>query len=446
MFSTIIDTILQKLDFTSKKNKKKASSLNPNQEKKRVNPKYTILTIDHDEKKIWELIQQLPSTSDFFVFDSWTIENEYEKCFKNQLCLFTCYCNSIISRMGDSLNFRRNESANDSRNVLFSINYLIDHRQFDKIVKPKSGRKVVIFRFQDQVISGSLPCPKEEAAYLASIQLSVEEQWPSNKRTQTIRRHLLKGQFGRIRDLAQKIMVTPWEVDQNLYCTPPRFPNESTNASRAQSVVEENQHRSRTPTLLRCITNTDGLMSEEMQAQCLPIDWRGDRRTIKLVKERKRKLFHTNVYESEIDMKKLYISTAKKLAAFGCKVFQVKELLHGRTLRKTLRLLCLSSAQLCLLDGSTKLVLKRQHASTLQQWRVGGGVSKHQLLLEFRGTKWQLIAPSYNALKSISMTLWEIMQNSASNSIQRSLNQSMHRSHTEATVCTFVFSFWTNFL
>ncbi|ULT81148.1 hypothetical protein L3Y34_011198 [Caenorhabditis briggsae] len=297
---------------------------------------------------------------------------------------------------------------------------------------------ILLFRewFQDQVISGSLPCPKEDAAYLASIQLSVEEQWPSNKRTQTIRRHLLKGQFGRIRDLAQKIMVTPWEVDQNLYCTPPRFPNESTNASRAQSVVEENQHRSRTPTLLRCITNTDGLMSEEMQAQCLPIDWRGDRRTIKLVKERKRKLFHTNVYESEIDMKKLYISTAKKLAAFGCKVFQVKELLHGRTLRKTLRLLCLSSAQLCLLDGSTKLVLKRQHASTLQQWRVGGGVSKHQLLLEFRGTKWQLIAPSYNALKSISMTLWEIMQNSASNSIQRSLNQSMHRSHTEATVST----------
>lgn len=36
-------------------------------------------------------------------------------------------------------------------------------------------------------------------------------------------------------------------------------------------------------------------------------------------------------------------------------------------------------------------MLKRQHASTLQQWRVGGGVSKHQLLLEFRGTKWQLI-------------------------------------------------------
>ncbi|TMS36070.1 hypothetical protein L596_003331 [Steinernema carpocapsae] len=277
--------------------------------------------------------------------------------------------------------------------------------------------------FQDQVISGSLPCPKDEAAMLASIQLCVEENWPNNKRTQTIRRHLLKGQFGRIRDLAQKIMVTPWEVDQTLYCTPPRVPNNSSTFTRKTSVFEQEQ-RSRSAAFLRCITDPDAMMSAEIQAQCLPVDLRGDRRTVKLVKERKRKLFHSQVYESELGMKKLYIQTAKKLPAFGCKVFQVKELVHGRTLRKTVRLLCLSCSALCLLDGVTKQVLKRQHASTLQQWRVGGGVSKHQLLLEFRGAKWQLIAPSYNALKSISMTLWEIMQNSASNSIQKSLNTS----------------------
>ncbi|KHJ96951.1 hypothetical protein OESDEN_03081 [Oesophagostomum dentatum] len=54
----------------------------------------------------------------------------------------------------------------------------------------------------------------------------------------------------------------------------------------------------------------------------------------KATKERKRKLFHSKVYEDEIAMKKLYIQTAKRLAAYGCKVFQVKELLHGRTLRK----------------------------------------------------------------------------------------------------------------
>ncbi|KAH7728442.1 Protein PLC-1 d [Aphelenchoides avenae] len=280
---------------------------------------------------------------------------------------------------------------------------------------------------QDQIINGTLPCPKEEVALLASVQLCVEENWPSNKRTQTIRRHLLKGQFGRIRDLAQKIMVTPWEVDQNLYCTPPRAFSES--VARRASLGPSEQRR-RSLAFFHCLGGSDpdcGL-SADVQAQCLPVDLRGDRRTIKLIRERKRKLFHSQVYESEIGMKKLYIQTAKKLPAFGCKVFQVKELLHGRTLRKTLRLLCLSSSVLCLLDGTSKIVLKRQHAATLQQWRVGGGVSKHQLQLEFRGTKWQLIAPSYSSLKSISMTLWEIMQSRASILVQRSFNRSTRAS------------------
>ncbi|CAD5206460.1 unnamed protein product [Bursaphelenchus okinawaensis] len=274
---------------------------------------------------------------------------------------------------------------------------------------------------QDQIISGSLPCPKDEAALLASIQLCVEENWPSNKRTQTIRRHLLKGQFGRIRDLAQKIMVTPWEVDQNLYCTPPRTFSETVTRKPSIGIPEQ---RRRSLTLFGCMSDPDPTVSSDIQAQCLPVDLRGDRRTIKMIRERKRKLFHSQVYESETGMKKLYIQTCKKLPSYGCKVFQVKELLHGRSLRKTMRLLCLSSSVLCLLDGNSKMVLKRQHASTLQQWRVGGGVSKHQLLLEFRGNKWQLIAPSYNGLKSISMTLWEIMQNRTNFLVQKSFNRS----------------------
>ncbi|CEF70920.1 1-phosphatidylinositol 4,5-bisphosphate phosphodiesterase epsilon-1 [Strongyloides ratti] len=306
------------------------------------------------------------------------------------------------------------------------IHVVNEHVEPDTKINSESDERIndEYLELQDQIISGSLPTLKEEASLLASIQLSIEENWPHNRRTQTIRRHLLKGQFGRIRDLAQKIMVTPWEVDQQLYCTPARNGFEN----RRRSSIFESEKRSKSVNILRCITDADTLMSADLQAQCLPADLRGDRRTIKMVRERKRKLFHSQVYESEIGMKKLYIQTAKKLAAYGCKVFQVKELVHGRTLRKTVRLLCLSSTVLCLLDGQTKIVLKRQHASTLQQWRVGGGVSKHQLLLEFRGAKWQLIAPTYNVLKSISMTLWEIMQNSASTSIQKSLNTAMQSS------------------
>nr|CAD7393622.1 unnamed protein product [Timema cristinae] len=51
-------------------------------------------------------------------------------------------------------------------------------------------------------------------------------------------------------------------------------------------------------------------------------------------KEQKRKLFHTSVYESELQLKKLYIQTCKRLPAYGCKVYQVKELLRGKTKKK----------------------------------------------------------------------------------------------------------------
>uniref|UniRef100_A0A915DR90 Ras-GEF domain-containing protein n=1 Tax=Ditylenchus dipsaci TaxID=166011 RepID=A0A915DR90_9BILA len=250
---------------------------------------------------------------------------------------------------------------------------------------------------QDQIISGSLPCPKEEAALMAAVQLCVEENWPSNKRTQTIRRHLLKGQFGRIRDLANKIMKNfCWRTKRTIGLSKEAFLD-----------------------IFACMSEPDPMMSLEVQQHVLPVDLLD-----RCFRNANEKLFHSHIYESELGMKKLYIQTAKKLPAYGCKVFQVKELLHGRTLRKTVRLLCLSSSVLCLLDGSSKMVLKRQHAATLNQWRIGGGVSKHQLLLEFRGAKWQLIAPSYNVLKSISMSLWEIMQNRASILVQKTFNKS----------------------
>lgn len=37
----------------------------------------------------------------------------------------------------------------------------------------------------------------------------------------------------------------------------------------------------------------------------------GDRRTIRQIKEKKRKLFHSQIYESEEAMKRLYVGTAK---------------------------------------------------------------------------------------------------------------------------------------
>lgn len=92
--------------------------------------------------------------------------------------------------------------------------------------------------------------------------------------------------LGRIRDLAQKIMVTPWEVDQNLYCTPSRAYSESATARKISAGLQQQieARRRRSLTLFHCISDQDAAMSTEVQAQCLPVDLRGDRRTIKLIK------------------------------------------------------------------------------------------------------------------------------------------------------------------
>ncbi|XP_067003645.2 1-phosphatidylinositol 4,5-bisphosphate phosphodiesterase epsilon-1 isoform X2 [Anabrus simplex] len=97
----------------------------------------------------------------------------------------------------------------------------------------------------------------------------------------------------------------------------------------------------------------------------------------KLIKEQKRKLFHTSVYESELQLKKLYIQTCKRLPAHGCKVYQVKELLRGKTKKK---------------------------------WRTCGGRSHDRLQLEFRATRWSLVVPTVAAMREVGLALWEILQ------------------------------------
>ena len=318
-------------------------------------------------------------------------------------------------------------------------------------------------QFQEQISSGHLPCGREEASLLAAIQMSIEENWPVNVRTQPLQRHLIKGQFGRARALAEQIMIAPWDADSSVYCTPPRNRNPvlsvlgaldpkrlgvelpgSPGPSRllpgtsgalplselsprglsSTRGLSGSLRRSLRGSMPSCVSSSEGsgLLHPELQARCLPAEWRGDRKTLRLVRESKRKLFHSQLYESERQMKQLYIQTCKRLPAYGSKVFPVKEILHGSTtLKKNVRLLCLSSQWVSILDAGSKTRLKAAETAHLAQWRVGGGLNKHQLDLEFAVTnrsnpqdraklRISVTAPSYSVLKSISMALWEIQQ------------------------------------
>ncbi|KAH8018555.1 hypothetical protein HPB51_008884 [Rhipicephalus microplus] len=163
-----------------------------------------------------------------------------------------------------------------------------------------------------------------------------------------------------------------------------------------------------------------GLHNAVSLKECLPPCYHTAKNIGKTIKEQKRKLFHSPLYESEIHLKRLYIQTCKRLPSFGCHVFQVKELLRGKTKKRrdrsiaprggtqAHRVLGIGIEHVVLLDSKTLVLAKSQHTSELQQWRAGGGRSHDRLVLEFRGTKWSFVAAQ--SLRSIGSVLWEIMQ------------------------------------
>ncbi|XP_071517355.1 1-phosphatidylinositol 4,5-bisphosphate phosphodiesterase epsilon-1-like isoform X2 [Panulirus ornatus] len=144
--------------------------------------------------------------------------------------------------------------------------------------------------------------------------------------------------------------------------------------------------------------------------RCLPPTYWRAKNMARLIKEQKRKLFHTPLYDSEVALKKLYIQTVRRLPSFTCNLHHVKELLRGKTKKKASRLLGIGANNIVLLDTKTKILAKAQNTHDLLQWRTGGGRSHDRLVLEFRGTKWTFSVGSSTSLTDLGRALWSILQ------------------------------------
>ncbi|XP_064469144.1 uncharacterized protein LOC135383352 [Ornithodoros turicata] len=275
-------------------------------------------------------------------------------------------------------------------------------------------------KLRDLVVNGELPCSKEEAAALAGIQLRIEETWPSNARTPHVLSAEQLGKLIPITEDAKESLIPEGGVEGSRMSSgdaddshtessdgPPSTPTSRGPGAFFRGVPKRSSlilrqwmgsNGNKSPTALHNINLKD----------CLPPIYHTAKNIGKTIKEQKRKLFHSPLYESEIHLKKLYIQTCKRLPVYGCRVFQVKELLRGKTKKRANRLLGIGLEHIVLLDSKTLVLAKSQHTSELQQWRAGGGRSHDRLVLEFRGTKWSFVAA--HALRSISSVLWEMMQ------------------------------------
>uniref|UniRef100_A0A5S6QM85 Phosphoinositide phospholipase C n=1 Tax=Trichuris muris TaxID=70415 RepID=A0A5S6QM85_TRIMR len=274
------------------------------------------------------------------------------------------------------------------------------------------------FELQDQIASGSLPCSKEEAALLASIQSLIEEKWPSSKRQLT---RLLSCR--RLREISQKISTLAWDSGN---ANPPLLVRPlllSVNKEKTRSPYKEQAQKSIFNRLL-CRALSLSINAEAFE-HCLPVYYRESKEIIKLIQEWKRKLFHSNFYDSEKGLKHLYVQTCKRLPACGCKLFHVKELYHGKLIRKSRRILCLGAASITLLRPSTKTVIRKQKTVNLVKWHVGSGLTDRSLTLDFGTTKWHFLVPSVMLRKTIGMTLWELVQMNTPKTVQKAFSSKL---------------------
>ncbi|KAF6199510.1 hypothetical protein GE061_007536, partial [Apolygus lucorum] len=287
-----------------------------------------------------------------------------------------------------------------------------------------------LFQLLQLVVGGDLPCSKEEAAALAGIQLRIEETWgrphgPTSPDDNTLKpisedkeSFLLPvPNFGGNMNRPVSPLVEEAETEETegkSLCGERTPVGVAPSPTPAPVVAPAPAPMSRGHSLLRKCYPTSSQQVPFMPSghleDCLPPCYHGAKAMAKLVKEQKRKLFHTSIYESELQLKKLYIQTCKRLPAHGCKVYQVKELLRGKTKKKASRLLGLGPDRIVLLDSKTKILAKSQNTADLVQWQQCGGRSHDRLQLEFRGTRWSLVVPSASAMRDVGRALWTILQ------------------------------------
>ncbi|KRZ11348.1 1-phosphatidylinositol 4,5-bisphosphate phosphodiesterase epsilon-1 [Trichinella zimbabwensis] len=253
---------------------------------------------------------------------------------------------------------------------------------------------------QDQIVSGSLLCSKEEAALLASIQISIEEKWPSNQRKLT--RHL---SYRKLREISQKISTLAWEPGGGTLSTLSRpfgFSSAKakfSNAGNQRSFLSRLVHKKQI-----------SASSCEQFEHCLPQIYRESKKTTKLIQDSKRKLFHSNFFDSEKGLKHLYVQTCKRLPSYGCKIFPVTEISRGKILKKSRRIICFGSTYISLLNPTTKVLIRRQPTVNLIKWKVDSEPMEQDFTLDFNDTVWHFTVPSSMLRKTISMTLWELVQ------------------------------------
>ena len=100
---------------------------------------------------------------------------------------------------------------------------------------------------------------------------------------------------------------------------------------------------------------------------------------MKMIRAKKERLVKTSFYNDEFRLKEFYVRYGRQLACFGCVLFPVQEIIfetvsgNGASFRKVKRLLAINPNKISLIDYKTKALAKSQQMTDLKSWYSGDG-------------------------------------------------------------------------
>lgn len=272
------------------------------------------------------------------------------------------------------------------------------------------------FKMQSMIISGKLPCSKDESVTLAALSLRIfeinlfkkindlksqnqfqkENLREEKEQNEDISRVSYSNYISNNNDCVKNIIEEEKEIDlisKTSKIKDKKSKNKEslgTNISVISTdlipsidipILKKNGVESILLCFKKCaFTNNESKFI--FLNQLVPPCYHRSSDIIKSIKNKKDKLINSNFFNNEIRLKEYYVKLCRNLNCFGCVLFQVKEIIFDseeaskdylKTFKRTKRLLAIKPNKISLIDYKTKQLVKTQRMADLKSWFSGDG-------------------------------------------------------------------------
>ncbi len=245
----------------------------------------------------------------------------------------------------------------------------------------------------NMIISGKLPCNKDECTTLAAIQLRIHEL-----------NHFKSKEYSSDDNIDKTNVELEVLITNNCSNNRKNILKKLTSQKNGYPfLLTRNNYQSLLIYLKSCSCMKVSSKSKILNIkELVPPEYKHSNDVLKLIKAKRERLSKTTYFNDELKLKENYMKTCKNLICYGCVLFEVKEIIYGsnnrtnlnstrhrnsygqyqiqsslsvtnRSFKKIKRILSIKPNKITLIDFKTKLFVKSQRITDLKSWFSGDG-------------------------------------------------------------------------